>query len=160
MTDSINNSIIGVIKNSIQAIFSQYFSHAPKINSDPLDLSKEKTLISSMDFQGTLTGTLGLRISSVNAQKVVSKMLGSDIQEDSPSIYDGTGEIANMIAGSVKNYLVENGHDIFLSTPTTVTGHSIQCRVFKNSEKTLLNFVSEEIKFIILFIYDKSQIIK
>ncbi|HZP63317.1 MAG TPA: chemotaxis protein CheX [Terriglobales bacterium] len=71
---------------------------------------------------GQLCGLLTLRCSAHSAAVMASKMVGGDIKESDPQMWDAVGEIANMIAGNFKNKLTGMGDGCLLSVPTVITG--------------------------------------
>ena len=58
---------------------------------------------------------------------IMAKMLGMEPAEigDDAEIRDAMGEVANMIAGSVKNALVRQGTAMEIAVPTVAVGRAI-----------------------------------
>ncbi len=71
---------------------------------------------------GQLCGLLTLRCSAHSAAMMASRMVGGDINDSDPQMWDAVGEIANMIAGNFKNKLTGMGDGCVLSVPTVITG--------------------------------------
>jgi len=51
------------------------------------------------------------------AKKIIENMVGSSIDENSPEILDGVGEISNIFYGAAKTKLKELGLDLNMSIP-------------------------------------------
>ena len=49
-------------------------------------------------------------------------MLGMEVEEDGGDIQDALGEIANMVAGEMKQAVSPKGTEVQLSTPSVVYG--------------------------------------
>jgi CheY-specific phosphatase CheX len=73
---------------------------------------------------GQLCGVLTMRCTAMAAILMTSKMLGIDVKEDDPQMWDAIGEVANMLAGNFKNKLTGMGDKCMLSVPTVITGAS------------------------------------
>jgi len=92
---------------------------------------------------GQLCGLLTLRCSAHSAALMASKMLGADIKESDPQLWDAVGEIANMIAGNFKNKLTGMGDRCLLSVPTVITGTDYSFRSMADTgplEVSVLSF--------------------
>lgn len=70
-------------------------------------------------LKGDISGRISFFTLRKNASQMVSLMLGSDVQEDSPDVMDGVGEILNMIAGGIKTRCVARGQNFEISVPST-----------------------------------------
>ncbi len=90
------------------------------------DLKIESDLTSLIGLAGDIRGLLGIYCSQKAAQDITSAMLGMDVDELNEDVKDAIGEIANMIAGGVKECLAAEGQDIQLAIPTTATGKSLR----------------------------------
>lgn len=82
---------------------------------------------------GRLCGLLTLRCSTSAAAMIATKMLGADVKESDPQMWDAVGEIANMIAGNFKNKLTGVGERCMLSVPTVITGSDYNFRSMADS---------------------------
>jgi len=90
---------------------------------------------------GQLCGLLTLRCGPQSATLMVSKMLGTEIHEGDPQMWDALGEIANMVAGNFKNKLTGMGDKCMLSVPTVISGSDYNYRSMADTgplEKTFL----------------------
>lgn len=71
----------------------------------PQDAPVEEGLdITSMvGMAGQVCGILALRCSAKSTAKMASHMLGSDLENAGPQMWDAVGEVCNMVAGNFKN---------------------------------------------------------
>lgn len=76
---------------------------------------------------GKVKGSLALSFSEACILKVVSNMLGEEINSINGEIKDAVGEITNMVSGAARKKLEAIGFVITAAIPTVVSGkdHSI-----------------------------------
>jgi chemotaxis protein CheX len=89
---------------------------------------------------GTYNGLISLHAPAILAKNITANMLGQDVTADSDDVRDALGEIANVIAGSFKQHLTNNGLDIRLSTPTVITGQQYVISLTNKPEALALRF--------------------
>jgi chemotaxis protein CheX len=82
----------------------------------------KNSVTAMVGLAGTCNGIVCLHTSQTLALSLTAQMLGMDISEVNDDVDDALGEIANMVGGSFKHHLSNNGDDIKLSTPSVVTG--------------------------------------
>jgi chemotaxis protein CheX len=70
-------------------------------------------------FTGQITGTVVVSFSDAAADKLVNAFAGAELKREDPDFADAIGELANMIAGSAKQYL---GGQANISVPSVVIG--------------------------------------
>lgn len=101
-----------------QAISSIYDSSKVLDNDD--HLYGLDGVFSSIYLKGDVIGKVSLFIKSSAAAGVVARMLGlEDIQEDSPEVLDGVGEILNIVVGCFKQKVDPQGIKLDISVPST-----------------------------------------
>ncbi len=71
-------------------------------------------------FSGSVRGFVVISYPKPMAVKIVSTILGMDLDEFSPYIADGIGEVTNMVVGNAQKELPS--HRLSLSLPTVVFG--------------------------------------
>ena len=78
---------------------------------------------------GSIKGNLYVHFPEAVATAVTTAFLGMDVDEINEDVCDAIGELANMLAGSVKTFLDPSGSDIKLSMPSTVFGgkYNLDC---------------------------------
>ena len=79
---------------------------------------------------GLYKGVLAIHIPNEIAMAITSSFLGMKVADVNEDVLDAVGELTNMLGGSVKGMLSENGRDIELSLPSTISGdtYNFQCR--------------------------------
>ena len=78
---------------------------------------------------GTCKGMISIHTPDSVAMALTGAFLGMEVEEIDEDVKDAIGELSNMLAGSIKEALSENGKDIKLSIPSTICGdeYSINC---------------------------------
>ena len=106
---------------------------APPIQSD---------LSSIIGLAGDLKGILSVQCPAKVAMGVTGAMLGVEITELGEDAKDAIGEIANMVAGGLKESLAALDKKIELAIPTTAIGKSIRTGGLSGARKALVAFTS------------------
>jgi len=153
MDPKINNEIPKVIKEAVGIVFEQYFSCTPQFLTQPIDFSGQKTIISSLEFQGSIFGAVAMLIASDHATEIISKMLKTELETGCPDTYDGINEIMNILTGFVKTYLIKNGYQVEIALPFSTEGDNLEFKTNRDTEEITLRFSCHHIKFVILFVY-------
>jgi chemotaxis protein CheX len=135
-------NIAGTIKElfvelaqSITDATQEIFSSMIMLEVNPgTPFSREQGMINSsisgiIGLAGSLKGLLAIHLPNKTATAVTSAFLGMDVEEIDDDVQDAIGELANMLAGSLKTALDPSGSEIKLSMPSTVHGeeYSIDC---------------------------------
>ncbi len=78
---------------------------------------------------GLYKGMLAIHVPAPVAKSITGNFLGMDVEEINEDVQDAIGELANMLGGSLKMALSENGKDIQLSIPSAICGeeYSMDC---------------------------------
>ena len=71
---------------------------------------------------------------------ITSSFLGMDVDVINEDVEDAVGELANMLGGNVKSLLSENGRDIDLSLPSTITGQQYDFQPTSDAERIIIPF--------------------
>ncbi len=99
-----------------------------EISAEPPLEKKKQPLgghISAMiGLSGGFSAMLSLHCPEAVGLGIAGAMLGIDIDEVDADVKDALGEIANMIAGGLKERFATEGIDLVLAIPTTVSGKS------------------------------------
>jgi len=112
-----------------------------KVNEDNRLLGN--TITGVVGLAGTHKGVLAVHIPYAVAFAITGNFLGIEVNEMNEDVEDAIGEIANMLGGNVKSILSENGRDINLSLPSTVSGKEYGFHTIKGAERILILFESE-----------------
>lgn len=85
--------------------------------------SSARDIMALIGLSGPARGTVALSFPTKTALSLVSRLLGSETHVVDDTVSDGVAEIVNMVAGSAKAKLTQDGGaPINLSLPTVVRG--------------------------------------
>ena len=107
------------------------------------------TITGLIGLAGTHKGVLAIHIPHPVAMAITSSFLGMDVSEINADVEDAVGELANMLGGNIKAILTENGRDIDLSLPSTISGSSYHFQPSKVVEKVVVQFGTESGHFLV-----------
>jgi len=99
-------------------------------------------LSSLIGLAGDLKGILAIHCPAEVAMGVTTAMLGMEVTELGEDVKDAIGEIANMVAGGLKEALAPDGKKIELAIPTTVIGKAIRTSGLSGATRILIPFSS------------------
>jgi chemotaxis protein CheX len=117
------------------------------------DIRFDSNLTSMIGLAGDLRGLIAIHCTEDAAKGITSAMLGMDVEELDEDVKDAIGEIANMVAGSVKISLADHDLNLELAVPSTVIGKSIRTSGLSNGERYLVPFTTPAGKFGVEFKY-------
>lgn len=106
--------------------------------------------VSSMiGLSGDLTSMLSIHCPGKVGMGITGEMLGMEVEEVDADVKDTLGEIANMVAGGLKESLALENISLELSIPTTVTGNSYTVSSPTNSNRVIVPFDIESGRFFV-----------
>ena len=79
-------------------------------------------VVATVGYAGTLSGYVSLCVSKEAALEIAQALLGSSADEAHEHVRDAAGEMANMIAGSVRTQMTDKGETLGISTPIVTVG--------------------------------------
>ncbi len=98
------------------------------------------TITGMIGLAGTHKGILAVHFPYAVAMAITSSFLMMDVEEVNEDVHDAVGEVANMLGGNVKTILSDNGRDIDLSLPSTISGSQYNFQSDKQVEKVIIEF--------------------
>ncbi|MBU1138434.1 MAG: chemotaxis protein CheX [Proteobacteria bacterium] len=98
------------------------------------------TITGMVGLAGTHKGILAIHVPYPVAMAITGSSLGMDVEEINADVHDAIGELANMLGGNVKTILSENGRDIELSLPSTISGSDYTFQLDKEVDKVIIEF--------------------
>jgi len=98
---------------------------------------------------GTTKGMLAIHLPNAAALAVTTAFLGMEVEEIDEDVRDAVGELANMLAGSVKSALDPKGSDIKLSMPSAVYGEEYSVDCLAHAQSITVPFQLEELTFLV-----------
>jgi chemotaxis protein CheX len=144
-----------MILQAVRALFEENLSIPFKLSAGLVNFADEKALMSSITFSGSIKGLIAISITHQDACGIVSKMLREEVEEENEEeIFDGVGELVNIMGGLVKNKLAERGHDIKLGIPVTIRGNYLELTKSPEfNDRILMNFSGGDHRFISIMDY-------
>ena len=115
---------------------------APETPLDSETAAIEFNLSSLIGLAGDLKGILAIQCPAEVAMGITGAMLGMEVTELGEDAKDAIGEIANMVAGGLKEALAALGKKIELAIPTTVIGESIRTSGLSGATRVMVSFLS------------------
>jgi len=93
---------------------------------DPMDTlgSLDDSITGMVGLAGRYRGMLAVHFPRTLALAITSNFLGVEVDELNEDVEDAVGEIANMLGGNVKTFLSDEGKEIQLSIPSTISGEN------------------------------------
>lgn len=100
---------------------------------------------------GANKGMLAIHIPEATALIITSSFLMMEVTEVDEDVKDAIGELANMVAGSIKANLTEQGQEFKLSIPSVVCGAEYEIDCLTDSEGVCMPFSIEGGAFLVEF---------
>jgi len=98
---------------------------------------------------GNYRGMLAIHLPNAVAMSITSKFLFMDVEEINDDVKDAIGELANMLAGSVKTMLTDTGTGIKLAIPSAICGSEYEVECLAESEGVIMPFSMDEGEFLV-----------
>ena len=96
------------------------------------------SLSAVVGFAGQIRGLLTLRCSHASALSIAARMLGIAPALAEPEMDDALGELSNMIGGSFKTKLEQDGFQCMISVPTVISGSDYKLHSLADGRMTQL----------------------
>jgi len=130
------------IIESAKEIFSTMVMMEIAVNGEltTTSVALHESISGVIGLAGTHKGVLAIHIPNKVAMAITSAFLGMDVDEINEDVEDAVGELANMLGGNVKSILSENGRDISLSLPSTITGQDYDFQPTNEAERIIIPF--------------------
>ena len=109
----------------------------------------ESNLTSMLGLGKDIKGMLAVHCPASVAKDITGTFLGMEVEELNEDVKDAVGEIANMIAGSLKIFFEEHDVAIELAIPTTVVGKSFRTAGMSGATRVAVPFTMNGATFLI-----------
>lgn len=109
----------------------------------------ENSVSGIIGLAGSIKGLLAIHMPNPVALAVTSAFLGMDVDEIDEDVRDAVGELANMLAGSLKAALDPKGSEIKLSMPSAIHGEEYSVNCLANAENLTVPFDFEGKTFLV-----------
>ncbi len=107
----------------------------------------DSNITSMLGLGGEIRGMLSIHCPEGLAKDITSSFLGMEVQELDEDVKDAIGEIANMVAGNLKECFTTNKINIELAIPTTIVGKSYKTSGLFGATQIIIPFLCGEKKF-------------
>ena len=97
-------------------------------------------VVATVGVAGTLSGYVSLCVSKEAAFEIAQALLGSSAEEAHEHVRDAAGEMANMIAGSVRTQMTEKGETLGISTPIVTVGTDFSTAALRDVSQAVCPF--------------------
>jgi len=109
----------------------------------------DSNLTSMLGLGKDIKGMLAVHCPEAVAKDITGTFLGMEVTELNDDVKDAIGEIANMVAGSLKIFFQKHDITIELAIPTTVVGKSFRTSGMSGTNRTAVPFTMNGTTFLI-----------
>lgn len=103
---------------------------------------------------GSFSAMLGIHCPETVGLAISGAMLGMEIEEVDADVKDALGEIANMVAGGLKEKFAAENIGLELAIPTAISGKSYTIASSARSHRVIIPFSIEQGQFFIEMKYN------
>jgi len=107
------------------------------------------SLSAMVGFAGLKQGNLTIHAPEEVAIGLTQSFLGTEIKEINEEVEDAMGELANMIAGSLKPFISTEGKSVELSLPSVVYGKEYKMTVVAKADWIMVPFTVSHGQFLV-----------
>lgn len=113
-------------------------------------VSRFKCSLSAMvGFAGFKQGNLAIHAPDKVAKGLTGDFLGMEVNEINEDVQDAMGELANMVAGSLKPFIANDGEKVDLSLPSVVHGDEYTLTVINKADWIIIPFTVSHGDFLV-----------
>lgn len=98
---------------------------------------------------GDMIGSLAISFGERCICHLVGSMLGESYAEANQEVFDGVGEITNMISGVARTYLEKEGMHVYAAIPSVVYGKNHTINHILKSPSIVIPFVTDQGAFVV-----------
>ena len=109
----------------------------------------ECSMSAMVGFAGFKQGNLTIHAPDQVAKGLTQDFLGMEVNEINEDVQDAMGELANMLAGSLKPFIASNGERVELSLPSVVHGEQYTLTVVNEAEWVMIPFTVSHGDFLV-----------
>lgn len=107
------------------------------------------SLSAMVGFAGYKQGNLVIHAPKEVAIGLTQDFLGMEMDDINDDVQDAMGELANMIAGSLKPIISNNGKNVELSLPSVVYGEEYSMAVIAKADWIIVPFIVSHGRFLV-----------
>ena len=117
-------------------------------------LPEEKQILgchvsSAIGLSGDISAMLNIHCPGHIGMAIAGAMLGMELEEVDGDVKDTLGEIANMVAGGIKERFASENLNLVLAIPTTICGKSYSISSPSRSNRVIIPFNLEQGQFFV-----------
>lgn len=145
------------LNNSISQATQEIFQTMLMMEASPGEALTERnncfenSVTAIVGMAGANKGMLAIHIPEPTALVITSSFLMMEVTEVDEDVKDAIGELANMVAGSIKSDLTEKGQEFKLSIPSVVCGAEYEIDCLTESDGVCMPFTIEGGNFLVEF---------
>lgn len=145
------------LNNSISQATQEIFQTMLMMEASPGEVLVERTnlfensVTAIVGMAGANKGMLAIHIPKSTALVITSSFLMMEVSEVDEDVKDAIGELANMVAGSIKSDLTEKGQDFKLSIPSVICGAEYEIDCLIDSDGVCIPFSIDGGEFLVEF---------
>ena len=133
--------MVGALVDVTKDIFSTMVDRTVEFG-EPTYAGPQPTanVVATVGFAGTLSGYVSLCVSKEAAFEIAQALLGSSAEDAHEHVRDAAGEMANMIAGSVRTQMTDKGETLGISTPIVTVGTDFSTAALRDVSQAVCPF--------------------
>ncbi len=105
-------------------------------------------------LSGDFNGMLSIHCPQPVGLAIAGAMLGMDLEEIDADVKDALGEIANMLAGGIKEAFIDENIAVDIAIPTAISGKSFKISSPTESNRVIIPFNLEQGQFYVEMKYN------
>jgi len=145
------------LSNSISQATQEIFQTMLMMEASPGQALTERSnkfsnsVSAIVGMAGPSKAMLAIHLPEPTALAVTSSFLMMEVEEVDEDVKDAIGELANMVAGSIKTDLNEQGMEFKLSIPSVICGEEYEIDCLADSEGAIMPFAIDGGDFLVEF---------
>ena len=114
-----------------------------QLQEDDSDVAAHEVIIGIISLMGDAELAMFIGLPRGTAPGLVAKFAGFEVPFESPDMGDAVGEVANMLAGGMKNILDAKNIKVNISLPTVMRAENLQVLLQHGGPSAKMGFGSE-----------------
>jgi len=117
--------IANAIGRATEITLGMFLGEEPRRNPHAHTEGDDADIAGIMSFFGEANASFAMLLSRKSATGLVHRMLGFELDFDSPDMVDGVGELVNVIAGEIVAQIELLGYRTAMSLPMVIRGRGV-----------------------------------
>ena len=143
--------LMNCISEATQEIFQSMLAFEVQPGAPMVERQKllRDTVSGMVGMAGLYRGMLAIHVPYTIAKNITSTFLCIEVEDIDDDVKDAIGELANMLAGSVKSMLTDNGKDVKLAIPSAVCGREYEVECLADGDGVVVPFQLDGGEFLV-----------